>query len=107
MGWPFSREVWHGICTPGVVSTQRLALSPGAPELCRGRPDHPKPAEEDGLTQAARPLAARMRLDRNLLIDGCPLSPPFSSRSHVRIVGLWFGGLQFGENLAQVANEVR
>jgi len=23
MGWPFPCEVWHGICTPGVVSTQR------------------------------------------------------------------------------------
>jgi len=32
MGWPFFRAIWHGICMPGVVSTQRLALS-----LSKGR----------------------------------------------------------------------
>jgi len=34
---------------------------------CRGRPDQPKVAEEDRLTPAARLLAARFRLDRELL----------------------------------------
>jgi len=23
MGWPFSLALWHGICMPGVISTQR------------------------------------------------------------------------------------
>ena len=48
---------------------------------CRGRPDQRKPAEEDRLSPAARLLAARVRADRDLLIDGWPPFPPpfFSS----------------------------
>jgi len=57
---------------------------------CRGGPDQTKSAEEDRLIPAARFLAARLRGDRDLLIDGCPRKSHRKSPPRIRASrGLW------------------